>query len=587
MIRNLLRYGVLIAAVGLGACEEQLAVDNPNDPNTTKVLGTPADAEALLGGYYKRWHQALYSTNNPPGNFEGMANMLALANFSSLANNCQNSRTPFTNASNPNNPGNTCQGEQRQVYQDHSEVDRVASSFLTQMDAANAAGKPFLGTVSRDNRGRAYAEFLRGLSLGYMALFYDSAAVIAPGMDAQDPGTLRPYTEVMDSALVALQRAINAANDPAGMDNIDGAWIPTPTTLDKTEFVKLIRSYRARLRVSVARTAAEHANIRVGDGTETAAAWSLVRDDALNGITADHMNTMSTTGGMGAGWRRRYLTFGLWHQMPPFIIGMGDVSGSYASWIAQPLGDRGGSGASFTMVTPDFRFPQGATRSAQQSDFAITQCNAAATPCKRYFVNRPAGSDQTAGASYGISNYDHARWNSWATSGDAGTALNGNLPFFTKAELDMILAEAYIRLGGAANFAAAAALIDKTRVLNNLPQLVGSGADVALGVAVPGGANCVPKKPTTSPTGGGTVACGDLLEAMKWEKRIETLNSHFAAWFLDGRVWGDLPKDTPLFWAVPYQDLQARGYSTDKIYGAGVGVGNAPNSTAPTSTYGW
>ncbi len=44
---------------------------------------------------------------------------------------------------------------------------------------------------------------------------------------------------------------------------------------------------------------------------------------------------------------------------------------------------------------------------------------------------------------------------------------------------------------------------------------------------------------------------------------------------------------TPLFWAVPYQDLQARGRSTADIYGTGPGPGNAPGSTAATSVYGW
>ena len=51
-------------------------------------------------------------------------------------------------------------------------------------------------------------------------------------------------------------------------------------------------------------------------------------------------------------------------------------------------------------------------------------------------------------------------------------------------------------------------------------------------------------------------------------------------WYLDGRGWGDLPSDTPLFWATPYQDLQARGKSNADLYGAGIGAGNAPNSTA-------
>jgi hypothetical protein len=78
-----------------------------------------------------------------------------------------------------------------------------------------------------------------------------------------------------------------------------------------------------------------------------------------------------------------------------------------------------------------------------------------------------------------------------------------------------------------------------------------------------------------------------MFEAMKWEKRIEEAYTHFAPWYLDMRGWGDLPEQTALFWPVPYQDLQARGYAVSEIYGAGIGAGNAPNSAAGKSTYGW
>jgi hypothetical protein len=62
----------------------------------------------------------------------------------------------------------------------------------------------------------------------------------------------------------------------------------------------------------------------------------------------------------------------------------------------------------------------------------------------------------------------------------------------------------------------------------------------------------------------------------------------FASWYLNGRGWGDLAEGTPLFWAVPYEDLLSRGYTADKVYGAGPGAGNAPNSAAAKSiSYGW
>jgi hypothetical protein len=259
--------------------------------------------------------------------------------------------------------------------------------------------------------------------------------------------------------------------------------------------------------------------------------------------------------------------------MTPFVVGMADVSGSYATWIAKPLSDRGGDGP-FFMQTPDLRFPQGATRAAQQADFAITSCNAPSQVCKRYFVNRPNGSDVSSSPNWGLSNYDHARFWSWRTSGDA-TSRNGKLVFFTKAEIDMLEAEGQIRKG---NYTAAAALINKTRTAAGLPAIT----DFNNTSPVPGGANCVPKVPVAPNYN--TIACGNMMEAMKYEKRIETAYTHFAAWFLDGRGWGDLPAGTGLHWAPPYADLQARGKSGAQIYSTGGGTNPA---SAVKGTYGW
>ena len=237
------------------------------------------------------------------------------------------------------------------------------------------------------------------------------------------------------------------------------------------------------------------------------------------------------------------------------------------------------------MVTPDLRFPQGTTRAAQQADFAIASCQAASTPCKRYFTNRPSGGDQFSGLGWGWSNYDFNRFHSWVVSGD-GTARNGNLVFFTKAELDLLQAEGLYRK---ADYVGAAALINKTRTAAIVGGAAKGGGLPAIlddpNAPVPGGNACVPKVPVGPAFT--TVDCGNMWDALKYEKRIETAYTHFAAWFLDNRGWGDLPENTATFWAVPYQDLQARGYGLDKIYGAGIGAGNAPNSYAAKSNYGW
>ncbi len=565
MTRSILvRCAALSAVLGIAACD--LEVTNPNQPGTAEVLASPTDIESLLGNYYKRWHDGIYRTT---GNVWGMAAVQSFENYSSLSNNCQGQRVGLPRAANDNTVGNSCEGEQKRVYFIESEVTRVASTILTRM----AADGFTLGSTAQDARARAFAEFLRGLSLGYLALMYDSAAVVSPGMSSVDPGTLSGYGAVMDSAMVALQASIDYANlavTGAYGFPLPPSWIASTTSFTKDEFIRLVRSYRARLRANVARTPAER----------TAVDWTAVIADAQAGFTTDHDNITSSTVGPFNSWVNQWYSYGTWHQMTPFVIGMADVSGSYAAWIAQPVSDRGSSGG-FTMVTPDLRFPQGATRPAQQADFQVDfspangGCDAAATKCKRYFANRPTGNDDFSGFGWGWSNYNHVRFSSWRRKGDAGSATDGKFPFFTKAELDLLAAEGHVQRS---NFAAAGALINKTRVANGgLPALTAFDATTP----VPGGADCVPKVPVAPFN---VIACGNLMEALKYEKRIETAYTHFAGWFLDSRGWGDLPQGTGLHWAPPYQDLQSRGRIGPEIYSTGGGTN--PGS-APKGTYGW
>jgi hypothetical protein len=569
MIRNLTRYVALAAVIGigLGACEKQLEVSNPTSGDTEQVLATATDAENLVGGYFKRWSTGVYGSITV---IEGMTGVMSMMNFSSLANNCLNGRLPFAGIDNSNTAGNVCTAEQARVYQIENEVQRVASSFLGKVD-----GGLDLQTPARKARDQAFAEFLRGISIGYIAMFYDSTAVITSKTDPVDAGKLVGYLEATDSAYAAFQRAIDFANTPVTGGQgfpIPSTWIPSPTTLSAPEFVKLVRSYRARLRANVGRTPAERAAVN----------WALVIADAQNGITADHqvLTSNNTTSGSGVvnSWRAQYDGAGLWHQMPPFIIGMGDVSGNYQQWLTTPLTSRGAGNNGFFMVTPDTRFPQGANRAAQQADFAINTCATSGSVCKRYFVNRPGGSDQFAGAGWGWSNYDYQRFHPWRVAGDANAGQQGNTIFMAKTEVDMLQAEGLIRTG---NYAAAAALINITRKKNGLTEITAFDGTSP----VPGGAACVPQVPV-GPTYT-TVACGNMMEAMKWEKRIETAFIALGPWYLDSRGWGDLPQGTPLYWATPNEDLLSRGLSSSKLYGVGIGVGDAPNSSAAKGTYGW
>jgi hypothetical protein len=115
---------------------------------------------------------------------------------------------------------------------------------------------------------------------------------------------------------------------------------------------------------------------------------------------------------------------------------------------------------------------------------------------------------------------------------DAGWA--GPLPVLTRAEMQLLKAEGLLQTGDAAG---AATIINQTRVGNGglAPVTQGSNPD------------CVPKLPSG--------ACGDLLEALKWEKRLETWATRMGSWFFDSRGWGDLVQGTAVHYPVPAKEL--------------------------------
>ena len=92
-------------------------------------------------------------------------------------------------------------------------------------------------------------------------------------------------------------------------------------------------------------------------------------------------------------------------------------------------------------MTPDQRFPQGADAcTAQQADFAITQCAARRRPASATIVNRPSGTDLTPQIPWGRFELRLRPLPLVAQSGD-GTAQNGKFAFFTLAEMNLLEAE--------------------------------------------------------------------------------------------------------------------------------------------------
>ena len=525
-----MRFKQLVAVAslvgGLAACKDMVAVDNENNPDRSRTLKRPSDVEAVGSSQFQQVINATIGSINRVNT--GMLTA-AFENASALANNGLGPRSSIPRGSIGNSRGNAYASENFNTYQTLSFAARAESDVLAKAKAPGFT----LGSAGDEQRLKAFAHFVHGVAIGYLAMTYDSLGVPRPEDNTLNVQPLEPAAAAAAYALSELDSALAYAQK-SGTSSLPANWLTGPggATVSAANFARTIHSFKARIRAGMARTPAERAAVD----------WTAVIADATSGLNADLVVRMNPS----QGWNYDWLDTGLhfrdanWHQMPYYIIGMADSSGAYDSWLSTDRDNR----VPFVILTRDWRFPRGSTRLEQKG---LDTANAPLKRSTQYFRNRPPGQDQAL-VGWRASFYDHYRFRSFADTKAVGGA---DLPFFTRAENDMLAAEGYIRKG---DIASAAALIDRTRVPDSLPAL--SGVVTSATQQIPGGQGCVPRVP--QPPSFTTTACGTIFEAMKWEKRMETAYTTYGAWFFDSRGWGDLPQDTALEWPVPYQELDAR-----------------------------
>lgn len=536
-----LRY--LLLSVGLPllvGCEDPLTVVNPNSPDRDRVLSQPADLQQFIVNSWATYNNAITGAT---GSLQPQLQTSALENFSELANFGMNLRVAIPRSFIDNQRGNPAGGGN---YRDFLNLSRAARSSSLGLAALNTPGFT-IGSAAADARAKIFAQFVLGVSVATLALAYDSVAIISPDDDPEAVPPLSSYAAASAAGLARLDSAIILAQANAAAFPLPANFLNTASTVSQAEFIRVVRSYRARLRAGVAR-----------DPTERAAVdWDAVIADANAGITADFQLQMNPSLGWTMAWANQHYTPGLWHSTHQFMVGFADTSGNFDAWLALPRLQR----QSFLIHSPDRRWPRGATRTAQQSSPAT-----AVLPAGQYFRNRPPG-DDTEGDPLGNSQYDHYRWRAFFNASRIGPH-----PVITKAEIDLLAAEAYIRKS---LWTEAMNKINPTRTAAGLATLVGITSGTQ---AIPGGASCVPRVP--QPPNFTSTACGTIMEAMKWEKRMETAYTGYGQWYFDGRGWGDLPEGTPLSWPVPWQEMDTRGQLFYPLGGCGKPV------SAGSSTYG-
>ena len=540
---RLMSAAVLGTSVFVAGCND-LKVTNPNQPDVAHVFGSPRDVETIVS----RLFQQMY--NGQLGSADDIFSQTITMSFESssqLGNFGMGTRGSIPRSPIDNSIGNTVNAGNFRDFDFLSRNARGAANAIIALNGFAAAGNT-IGSPARDARAKSFAYFTLGYALGHLAMFYDSAAILTAAVPSDQIPGLSKSADVMDVALKSLDSAIAIASSAAATTGTNGFpipidWLSQLTATSQGDFIKLLRSYKAKFRAGLARTPAQR----------TAEDWTSIIADATNGITADFVIQTNATTGWSSAVQQQLATSTGWSQMTPFIVGMADTSLAYDAWLQQALLSR----TPFLIQTPDKRFPSGGDRATQTAVTGVTRAGPPAGSIL-YFRNRPPGEDTPADP-WGTSWYDN--WRSWGIRAAGG---NGPYVLFAVVENDMLAAEGYIRAG---NFAAAIPLINKSRVRAGLPALtvINSLTD-----QVPGGTACVPRVP--QPPNYNTTACGNIMEAMKWEKRTETDMIGYGQWFIDSRGWGDLVVGTALEWPVPYQELFARikpSYTTTAVAAKG------------------
>jgi hypothetical protein len=359
-------------------------------------------------------------------------------------------------------------------------------------------------------RARVFARMMMGLSYVYLGIMYDKAFLADETIELEKyEYTFAPYREVSDFGIRQLELAIAEARQ-APTFTLPLDWV-NQQTITRDELVRVMNGYLVRALVATARTPAERAAVnwtRVLQLTEPGAV--ITREF---GQLADQ-----TKAGTTSSWLQ-YTQLQTDARIDNVLVGPSDTSGTYQRWLQTPLAQR----AEIQVRTPDRRI------------------HAAGNPAARgkYFDQPTTQTMSTARGTYVLSRYRGVRY---------GTQYyqTGFIATMTPTEMDLVRAEALIRLNRAAE---AVPLINKTRTATGttggeLPPVTVAGTG-----SLP---TCVPRKDNGS--------CGDLLDAMLYEKRIELHASmepvlHWADW----RAFGRLPSGSLMQLPVTGRELQTLG----------------------------
>lgn len=494
---------------------QSLEVTNPNLPDRARATQQPTAAESFVSTAFRTWWPVGGHDDYPSWAFSTIAWEITsgFADFGQLEVSAE-PRAAWNNS-----PVNARRNVNQVPWQG---LYRTISSVNDALIAIK--GGLVIVDETRTARTKAVGKFIQGISHGYLGLYFDRAAVVDENveLDVEVPA-FRPYGEVISESVKMLDSAIAVAQQTSFTLPVD-SWLYTAMTRD--EFVELANSFAARLLAYSPRTRAERAAVN----------WNEVIRRVDAGIKSDFA-PVAQTDILWDDWKRlvarvrtasRPSDFG---RPAYWTLGPADSANGFVNWVNTPVNNR----VAFQIRTKDRRI-QGAGGPSTPGLYVGYNLNNIFDPSR---------------GTYRFSHYYFGRYGtgvSWQT---------GALPALLVSEMDLLKAEALIRLGRAAE---AVPLINKTRVANGqLPPVTVDGP--------PDAAGCVPRKLNGQ--------CGSLWDALRYEKRMEGLGVSGVIAYFDARGWQTLPENSFVHLPVPGAEL-ATLLLPNYTFGGPGGEGSAP-----------
>ena len=478
------------------ACQD-LAVTNPNEPDRERATKQATSVESFVSSAFRTWWEVGGHDNYPSWAFSTMANEITtnFADYGQLEPSSE-PRPAWNNS--PLNAGN-------QVAEDPWYGFYGAISPVNEALSATDSGL-VIGDANRTARTRAVAKVIQGISHGYISLMYDQGFIATEdiAVDTLTNPVLYPHTEVAAAAISELDSAIAIAERSQFVIPAN-SWFFSEMTQD--DLARLANSFVARILAYSPRTREERAAVD----------WNEVIRRIDLGITSDFAPAAEPEV-LEDDWKRLLARV---RSGPPsdygrpsyWVVGPADSTDGFLNWLHTPLQDR----AAFQLETTDKRIQATGSPNSPGS-----------------YVGFDTSRTNTGSVSRGTWRFS---WYYFHRFGTGDSWQSGSQPDMTVAEMDLLKAEALIRLGRPDE---AVPLINKTRVANGgLPPVTLDGP--------PDEQGCVPRKLEGD--------CGSLWDALRYEKRIEGMGVSGVTAFFDARGWQTLPANSFVQLPVPGAEL--------------------------------